>query len=281
MRLFTVGCSFTNHSYPTWADFLSSEFDEYENWGQGGYGNRAIFNRLIEIIYKRNITAEDTIVVMWSTPVREDRWYKNGGWKALGNIYNQPFYPDEWVEKYFDPFMGMMETINYAFAAQQMLDNIGCKWTMAWSTNMDDIKTIGSAENDKATNFLALCDPDYTLKKYVDIVNDHEKMVAMDLNTYYRSLCKQLNLPYQVISHDRVNNRTYSDSHPNPVVGYYYAKNFICPKLGIHNFDSSNENLDLAHEWLSFLKEFPRPIKEPKYVISGKDQSASRPTDSF
>jgi hypothetical protein len=280
MRLFTVGCSFTNHSYPTWADFLSSEFDQYENWGQGGYGNRAIFNRLVEIIYKRNITADDTIVVMWSTPVREDRWYKEGGWKALGNIYNQPFYSNEWVEKYFDPFMGMMETINYAFAAQQMLDNIGCKWTMAWSANMSDLSSIGMMESEKATAFLTLCDPDYTLKKYIDIVSSHDKMISVDLDTYKNQLGRQLNLPEQVIK-DLGNGESHLDSHPNPVVGYHYAKNFVCPKLGISNFDPNNEKLELAQEWLSFLKEFPRTIREPKYVMSGKDKFDSKPMDCF
>ena len=52
-RLFTFGCSFTHWSWPTWADILGREFDEYENWGQRGGGNVFIFHSLIEC-YKKN-----------------------------------------------------------------------------------------------------------------------------------------------------------------------------------------------------------------------------------
>ena len=48
-RLFTFGCSFTAYGpIPTWADFLGLEFEQYENWGMSGIGNRGIAERVAE-----------------------------------------------------------------------------------------------------------------------------------------------------------------------------------------------------------------------------------------
>ncbi len=41
MRLITFGCSFTDYSWPTWADIIARDLDcEYENWAIGGGGNQ-------------------------------------------------------------------------------------------------------------------------------------------------------------------------------------------------------------------------------------------------
>ena len=54
-RLFTFGCSFTKYTWPTWADLLGLEFDEFENWGVSGGGNVCTANRVIECIIKNNV----------------------------------------------------------------------------------------------------------------------------------------------------------------------------------------------------------------------------------
>ena len=58
-RLFTLGCSYTSYNYPTWADWLATEFLEFENLGIAGLGNRGIFNRLSELIYTRKLNQSD------------------------------------------------------------------------------------------------------------------------------------------------------------------------------------------------------------------------------
>jgi hypothetical protein len=62
-RLFVVGCSFTKYHWPTWADMLGKEYDHFENWGNSGLGNRAIAERLTELVVTNEITQDDTIVV--------------------------------------------------------------------------------------------------------------------------------------------------------------------------------------------------------------------------
>ena len=97
-RLFTLGCSYTNYWYPTWADWLGSEFNYYENLGMSGLGNRGIFNRLSELIYKRKVNENDHVIIEWSTPTREDRYFSGKGWLPKGSIYNQSFYSKDFIK---------------------------------------------------------------------------------------------------------------------------------------------------------------------------------------
>lgn len=47
-RFFAFGCSYTNYTWPTWADFVGVGFDEFYNYGRGGSSNTYIMNKLIE-----------------------------------------------------------------------------------------------------------------------------------------------------------------------------------------------------------------------------------------
>ena len=84
-RLFTFGCSFTNYRWPTWADIVSQDYDYYENWGQRGGGNKYIYFSLIECHQRNNITADDTVMIMWSSQAREDKFLDNK-WYTPGAI---------------------------------------------------------------------------------------------------------------------------------------------------------------------------------------------------
>ena len=46
-RLFTFGCSFTQWKWPTWADYIGINFDEYYNAGQAGSDNKHILNHIL------------------------------------------------------------------------------------------------------------------------------------------------------------------------------------------------------------------------------------------
>lgn len=100
-RLFTFGCSFTQYIWPTWADILGKEFAYYENWGQSGAGNHYIFYSLIECIERNKITSNDTVIIMWSSSDREDR-YINNVWQTPGGLGNQTFYNKNFIENYYD-----------------------------------------------------------------------------------------------------------------------------------------------------------------------------------
>jgi hypothetical protein len=101
-RLFTFGCSFTQYKWPTWADILGREFDYYENWGKQGAGNQYIFHSLIECNQRHQFNKNDTIVVMWTESLREDRYVKDQ-WIVSGNVNLHLVYDKEWVRKFYCP----------------------------------------------------------------------------------------------------------------------------------------------------------------------------------
>lgn len=127
MRLFTFGCSFTKYYWPTWADILAQDFDKFENWGQIGAGNHFIFNSLIECNQRNNLTPTDTVVVMWSSIVREDR-YCAGHWLTPGNIYSQSTYPSDFVKSFADNRGYFIRDLAFMQAAKIVLDKIGCRY---------------------------------------------------------------------------------------------------------------------------------------------------------
>ena len=146
-RFFAFGCSFTQNSWPTWADCLGPNFDYYENWGNCGAGNHYIFNSFIECNLRNQITKDDTVIVQWTNCLREDRWvdmtqqfkFKNWpegnwrdrvGWVNTGNITSQNFYDDDFVYKYV---LGsekgfFIRDMAYMQAVQTILESIGCTW---------------------------------------------------------------------------------------------------------------------------------------------------------
>lgn len=124
-RLFTFGCSFTNWCWPTWADIVSQDYDYYENWGLGGAGNKLIHASLVECIQRNNITADDTVIIMWSSQAREDR-FLNGEWFRQGSVYNSE-YPEEFVENFTDLTGYLIDTVTYIQSTHHILNQIGCK----------------------------------------------------------------------------------------------------------------------------------------------------------
>jgi len=147
-RLFTFGCSFTSYFWPTWADTLGCEFDYFENWGQIGGGNQFIFNSLIECIKRNQLTNKDTVIIMWTSIAREDRWVK-GQWLTPGSIYNQPFYDKNFIKHMADPTGYLIRDLAIISAVKRILESIGCIYhflSMVPITYYDDSKNY--AEND-------------------------------------------------------------------------------------------------------------------------------------
>lgn len=102
-RLFTFGCSLTRYKYPTWADVLSKEMpnSEFYNLGYAGTGNKFISYYIAQANNRFKFSKDDLVLVMYTSSCREDRYVK-GNWKAHGNVYNNPYYDEDYLMKYSD-----------------------------------------------------------------------------------------------------------------------------------------------------------------------------------
>lgn len=89
-RFFSFGCSYTGHSWATWADFIGSNFDVYANFGRGGASNTYIMNKLFECNDTIHFNPEtDYIIVMFSGISRFSYIDKETReWKTHGDLRN-------------------------------------------------------------------------------------------------------------------------------------------------------------------------------------------------
>jgi hypothetical protein len=138
-RLFTFGCSYTQWLWPTWADILGTGFDEFQNWGLRGAGNRTIAERLSECILQNTLTENDLIVVQWTDYHRYDlhspRIHPESNWGCGGNLHLNPHTP-AWVSSTWNESSYIMHTLNFINFAINLLKNQKCMWRMTSSIDL-------------------------------------------------------------------------------------------------------------------------------------------------
>lgn len=126
-RLITIGCSFTDYRFPTWADIMHRAMPhaEFINLGRGGSGNLYISNRATKANHSLNLTETDLVMVMWSTHCREDR-YVNDSWLSPGNIYSQNDYDDKFVKEFCQPLGYLIRDLSLIDLTNTYLDSLPC-----------------------------------------------------------------------------------------------------------------------------------------------------------
>ena len=137
-RLFTFGCSFTNYRWSTWADCLAPEFDSFENWGQSGAGNEFIFNSVMEADQRQQFGPQDTVMVCWTTSIREDR-YVNERWHTLGNMFSCPIYNKDYLATHVDERGLLIKTLAYIKAVKTLLENRQVQWKFLSVDQVDSL----------------------------------------------------------------------------------------------------------------------------------------------
>ncbi len=125
MRIFAFGCSFTQYVYPTWADIIAKHYGvEYRNCAMSGFGNTAILCRLAEADLRYKFCSDDLILVMWSTAAREDRFIGDQ-WVAVGNIYNQKFYNQDFLERYVSEEDFLLKSMTAIHTGRKIVEDSG------------------------------------------------------------------------------------------------------------------------------------------------------------
>lgn len=114
-RLFAFGCSLTYYSWPTWADLIGQEFDQYYNFGVMGCGNHFIQFTVYEADALFSFNENDTILIMTSHPFRNDTFVRDDHdflrWQARGYVYqpsNADIYTEKWLRELWSSEQGYM-----------------------------------------------------------------------------------------------------------------------------------------------------------------------------
>jgi hypothetical protein len=234
-RFFTFGCSFTSYMWPSWADIISKEMPnaEFYNFGTPGSGNQLISHKLTEVNRRYEFTDTDLVMVMFSTYCREDRWIeRENGWVTKGNVFSNPFYPDDWVKKYSDERGYLIRDAGILDLTVNYLDNLPCTTyymlSVPFVTNADCCGTTSKAPSD-------IC------KVYEKTFNKFKPSM------YELELMRNWRLDYD----------GFEDGHPATIRYYNYLE-----KLG---FNLSEKTKKFAEESTEILKTIKNRNVVPLY----------------
>ena len=126
-KLFTFGCSFTKYKWKTWADLLAENYTDHVEHGKPGSGNFLIYYRVMQEIYSQNISPQDTVVIMWTSVLRNDLYkFEKLGWVSNGNVSGT--YTEECMDKVFDTVGWYKRDTALIHSVRLALDAIGCKY---------------------------------------------------------------------------------------------------------------------------------------------------------
>ena len=237
-RFFSFGCSFTQNAWPTWSDCLGPNFDQYENWGFCGAGNHYIFNSVVECNQRNRFTKNDTIIVQWTSSLREDRYMdltnqfkfkdwpvtrrKNTtGWITPGNITSQNFFDDDFIYKYV---LGsekgfFIRDMAYIQSIRSLLESTGCTWKFISMLPMTQLKQ----ENNSHMcyyNAQPVCDMD--VHEVVDLYSD---TLASILPSFFEVL-------FQFNWNSRRPYYSITDHHPLPIEAVEYL-DIVLPEFPV------------------------------------------------
>lgn len=270
-RLFVFGCSYTSYMWPTWADLLSVEFDEYYNWAHIGLGNRAIAERISEANLKHKFTDEDTVIVQWTTILRYD-WHNEkpinsqAGWQTNGNAFcerNNKFFSRDWYNKFYSEQSWTMHTLNHISLVQGLLSSIGCKWRM---TSLSDIRTLGTDIEKDIWKYEGIflkegeLEKDFILWQRYPEFNCYKSIWDNFKDSWLPAIMPEstkndLYYWFQA-DHDK---EPWKEGHPSPVQHQIWLNKYLRPSLGLNGIPTKQQELvnicdDLKKTYMDCIK---------------------------
>lgn len=290
MKLVTAGCSFTDmYPWPSYGDWLQLYFDDYQDISRGGSGNTSIYHTVLDNIRNGNINSQTFVIIQWSSCLREDRYlpgnvqnFHSDIYAQAGSVFNNPWYDDEFVIKYFHPLQRVVEHQNYIYSLKCIFNSKKIKFLM---TNMldprveDMLGEPGYGGGKKHSFYDKLFNE---CKPFLDHY-DH----LMEENFTDLSIVENMMLDeYKVTAYSHKDEKTGTikkEGHPSPKQAFRFTVNQILPKLNFGDLYIPQQVLDLVEEWEKFavIKKASEDKIEPEYwpgrrFRSGTEQHFSK-----
>jgi len=222
-RCFSFGCSYTEWLWPTWADFIGSNFDTYTNFGRGGASNTFIMNKLFEWNDTIQFNPETDYILVMFTGIdrysyidkKTKTWQTNGDLRNLTDKYNSdPSYKviSDFVENVW----------NEKWAVYQSWISIKTVKEFLISKNLKH-KILMGIDNSYYVTDSDILDIDFDdIKKINDIYNMLDIKESLD----------EFVGPNKEVTYFSKDN--YSDTHPTPPQHFKYISKhfpeFVTPK---------------------------------------------------
>lgn len=255
-RFFAFGCSFTNYYWPTWANIIAQDIPEHYNYGQMAAGNTFIFHQLVEAHVRHKFTPDDLIMIMWSVPLREDRYVDR--WHLLKShptAFGRRGLADaEYYKKYCSEYGSVLRDLTNITAAIGMLENTGCQFHMMAMQPFTYVKHTGAGFD---FNFHPKNDEDILL-----LTNFFSQSLSVIKSSMYETVFNcNWSRKTRVIRPD--GQTTYTDWHPLPLDHLSYLDHvFPNNKISAHARNYARD----YHERIVNNQPFPLSLTDSLYV---------------
>lgn len=215
-RFFAFGCSYTEYSWPTWADLLSFNFDQYYNFGRAGCSNSFIKDKFIEADAKYRFNSETDYVVVMFTGFGRYSYFKNS-WRCTGDLHSYLHQlkinnkTDTPIELYFDFLWSGEQSVYKSWIAIKL------------------IKTILTEKNIKHKLLLAIDNSDW-----INVPDKYELSISSVglINNFYELLDTPISVDEWLKINKYENNEFYKrdygrDGHPTTKMWFDYIKEYF------------------------------------------------------
>ena len=228
-KLLVAGCSYTQYNYPTWADWLGEHFNEYTNLGWSGMGARHSYIKIVDYFKYSDINPEDyVVIVQWSSLLRNDtRKMECNTWVGGGQIDNNPYYSDEYLEKHFNPFDKLNDIVHYVDHLILLSEKLGFKLLMTYMFEPWIQDFLGEPVNSRdivKKNIKSVIRSKYliTLKQ----LSKSKYWLDPSIERY------SLDNPPRHMVKTTIDGKPYREHHPTPYQHFLYSR-FIAKELNI------------------------------------------------
>lgn len=234
--LLVSGCSYTSHNYPSWADWLQDSFDRYINLGFSGTGPRYSFLRISDY-FKYHIKDDPknyTVIVQWSSLLRHDFRVinpgdpENGTWSSGGQIDNNIWFDQKFLNKYYLPIDKANDLIYYIEHLEMLSEKLGFKLYMCymfepWVEDFLGEPTHHQIRKDKVISYKRSI-----YQKTLKELYNKKYWVTPSIEKYSWNIKDAL----QPVANLPTDQSLIPDHHPSPYQHWCYA-NYIAKKLNI------------------------------------------------
>lgn len=142
MRIATLGCSFTNYTWPTYSDVLQAD-----NYGLSGIGNDRIWFTLLHLYKSKQLELYDAIIIQWTSPYRFDYLTQKGWTHNDGNISTSIHNKSIWknICAWYNEDYEKQRSENFVVAAKALLGTLDIKsYHMSMTDDLDHLMDLSN-----------------------------------------------------------------------------------------------------------------------------------------